>query len=488
MPESISSVSNVTSWIDGASVPPRSGHRIPVIDPGTEETVAELHEADAAEVDRAVAAARHAFDSGPWPRLPVIERQKALRRTADLIDANAAELAWLETLHTGIPITQIKGMHVPRAALNFRFFADYIGQARGESYTDNPGVITYVTRQPIGVAALIAPWNVPLGLGMMKTAAAIAFGCTVVLKPSEQTPLTFPIIMRLLAEAGVPAGVVNLVNGRGAVTGAALSAHPGVDCFSFTGGTPTGRAIAAAAGQALKPATMELGGKSASIVFDDCDFEAAVAGVAASNFNGNGQQCLNGTRVFVQRGIAERFAAALVAKARSMKIGPPDDPTTELGPMQNAAHMRRILSFVDKARAEGCEILTGGGRAPGFDRGYYIEPIIARAPDNRVVVCQDEIFGPFATIVEFDTPEEALAMANDSRFGLAGYVWTRNVDRALGFAQQMQTGAVWVNTPMMRELRAPFGGWKESGIGREGGDSCRALYTQEKVVTLRLKS
>jgi acyl-CoA reductase-like NAD-dependent aldehyde dehydrogenase len=478
----------ITSWINGKPVAERGQFEVPVIDPATEDAMALVLEADAAEVDEAVKAARHAFDHGPWPRLAPAERARILRLVADLIDARAPEIAALESQHTGMPITQIKNMHLPRTSLNFRFFADYVTQMQGKSYADQPNVVTYVKRYPIGVAALIAPWNVPLGLGMMKTAAALAFGCTVVLKPSEMTPVTFPIMMEILKQAGVPDGAVNLVNGRGNVTGAALSAHRGVDCFSFTGGTSTGRMIAASAGHMLKPATMELGGKSAAIVFADCDFDAALFGVHLANFAGNGQQCLNGTRVMIERPLFERFSAALVAKAEAMKIGPPSDPTTELGPMQNGPHMARILSFVDRAKADGCDILTGGGRNTAFPKGFYIDPIIAVAPDNARIICQEEIFGPFATLIPFDTASEAIAMANENDFGLVGYVWSQDIDKALSTADRINTGAVWINTPMMRELRAPFGGWKDSGLGRESGDGCATLFTEEKTITIKMKA
>jgi acyl-CoA reductase-like NAD-dependent aldehyde dehydrogenase len=478
----------ITSWINARPVSHNGQNEIAVIDPATELPIAYVLEADAAEVDMAVKAARYAFNHGPWPRFSTSERAFILRRVADLIDARREELARLESQHTGIPITQIKEVHLPRTSLNFRFFADYITQAQGRSYADQPNVLTYVKRYPIGVAALIAPWNVPLGLGMMKTAAALAFGCTVVLKPSEMTPVTFPIIMEILAQAGVPDGAVNLVNGRGSVTGAALSAHADVDCYSFTGGTSTGRMIAAAAAGRLKPSTMELGGKSAAIVFADCDFDAALMGVHLANFAGNGQQCLNGTRVMIERPLFERFAQALVAKAKAMKIGPPSDPTTQLGPVQNGAHMARILSFVARAQDDGCTILTGGTRASGFTTGFYIDPIIASAPDNDRIICREEIFGPFATLIPFDTPAQAIAMANDNDFGLVGYVWTKDIDKAIGVADQINTGAVWINTSMIRELRAPFGGWKDSGLGRESGDGCAALFTEEKTITIKTKN
>lgn len=478
----------ISSWINGKPVPEQGQFEVAVIDPATEQSIACLLEADAKEVDAAVKAARHAFDHGPWPHLAPSARAAILRKAADLIDTRTDELAALESQHTGIPITQIKAMHLPRTSLNFRFFADYITQAQGRSYSDQPNVLTYVKRYPIGVAALIAPWNVPLGLGMMKTAAALAFGCAVVLKPSEMTPITFPIMMEILAQAGVPEGAVNLVNGRGSITGAALSAHPDIDCYSFTGGTTTGRMIAGAAGARLKPSTMELGGKSAAIVFADCDLEAALQGVHLANFAGNGQQCLNGTRVMIERPLFDRFSKALVAKARAMNIGPPSDPTTELGPIQNGPHMARILSFIARAKADGCEILTGGTRAQGFPTGFYIDPIIAVAPDNNRIICQEEIFGPFATLIPFDTAAQAISMANDNDFGLVGYVWSKDIDKAIGVADRLNTGAVWVNTAMMRELRAPFGGWKASGLGRESGDGCAALFTEEKTITIKTQS
>jgi acyl-CoA reductase-like NAD-dependent aldehyde dehydrogenase len=477
----------ITNWINGKPISPPGRFEIPVVDPASEATIAILLEATPSDVDEAVAAARHAFDHGPWPRLPASERARILRKIADLIDARASELIALESQHTGIPITQIAAVHIPRAALNFRFFADYISQQSGPSFTDVPMIVTYVKRYPVGVAALIAPWNVPLGLGMMKVAAALAFGCTVVLKPSEMTPITFPIMMEIMTQAGVPDGAINLVNGRGSVTGAALSSHAGIDCYSFTGGTGTGRMIAGAAGARLKPVTMELGGKSAAIVFADCDFDAAVAGVHAANFAGNGQQCLNGTRVMIQAPLFERFAKALVAKAQAMKIGPPSDPLTDLGPIQNRTHMERILSFVERAKSEGCDILTGGGRATGFEKGNYIDPIIAVSPHNKAVICQEEIFGPFATLIPFETTQDAIQMANDNAFGLVGYVWTQDIDKALGVADAIDTGLVWINTAVTRDLRAPFGGWKESGLGRESGDGCAALFTEEKTIMIRTK-
>jgi len=476
----------IASIINGVTVSPKAdAFRIDIIDPVTELSLGTLAEADAAEVDAAVAAARAAFDTGPWPRMSVAQRQTIMRKIADGVDANAEKLLDVECAHTGLPVSVLRAMHIPRTAANFRFFAEYIGQAPGRSYHQEPGFTTWVTREPIGVAALIAPWNVPLGLGMMKVAAAIAFGCTCVLKPSEQTPFSFPLMMEIFKAAGLPDGVVNLVNGRGHITGSALTNHPQVDCVSFTGGTETGKRIGAAAGGSFKPFTMELGGKSASIVFDDADMEAAIAGCVTAAFNNNGQQCLAGSRVLVQSSIAEAFTAAFVARVKALKIGDPRAPDTQMGPLQSRAHRDRVLSFVARAEADGCTILTGGGTAKGFERGFFVDPIVATAPDNGRIICQEEIFGPFATIITFDDAADAVKIANDSPFGLVGYVWTKDLDKALAVSGALQTGVVWVNTTLMRELRAPFGGWKESGVGREGGDACAQLFTQERVVTIK---
>jgi len=477
----------VTSWIDGAPTSPgANASRLPIVDPATEETIAHLAVADAAEVDAAVASARTAFERGDWSRASLETRQKTLRALADLIDAHAEELIALEVAHTGLPVQFLRAMHLPRTAYNFRFFAEFIGQMAGQSWDQAQGFETRVTREPIGVAALIAPWNVPLGLGLMKVAGCIAFGNSCVLKPSEQTPLSFPLVMELANRAGLPPGVVNLVNGPGAETGRALTEHPGVDAVSFTGGTATGRAIGAAAGAGLKPFTMELGGKSANIVFDDADLDEAVKGAVIAAFSNNGQQCLAGARILLQDAIADAFIEKFLAAAREMRIGDPRNPGTQLGPLQSKAHMERVLSFVTVAEGDGCRVLTGGGRAEGFDRGYYIDPIVVEAPSNAAQICQEEVFGPFATILRFGTADEAIRIADDSPFGLVGYVWTRDIGRAQAVSHALRAGVVWVNTSMMRELRAPFGGYKASGVGREGGEACARLFTEEKTVTYRI--
>ncbi len=463
-----------------APLPSGAAHCIDVIDPATQAVIDTFFEDDVAAVDRAVRRGRAAFDDGPWPRISVAERQCVLRRIADLINEHAEALVALEVRHTGLPIAFVRAMHVPRAAQNFRFFADYIGQRADRMYTQEAGYRTYVTREPVGVAALIAPWNVPLGLGLMKTAAAIAFGNACVVKPSEATPLSFPAVMPLFAEAGVPDGVVNLVNGRGHVTGAALVAHPGIDAISFTGGTETGRVIGMEAARRIRPVTMELGGKSANIICDDADLDAAVAGSIVAAFANNGQQCLAGSRLLVQRGIADAFIDRFVAATKALRIGAPTDPATQLGPLISAAQRDRVLHYAALAVGEGATLLSGGRVPPGLERGYYVEPTIVEVTDSRATVAQDEVFGPLVSVQRFDTVDDAIALANDSDFGLVGYAWTASIARAQAIVDGVRTGVMWVNTPMMRDLRAPFGGWRDSGLGAEGGDACAALYTREK--------
>jgi acyl-CoA reductase-like NAD-dependent aldehyde dehydrogenase len=407
-----------------------------------------------------------------------------LRAIAQRIDAAADELAAIETANTGIPLTQARHRHVARAGFNFRFFADYIGQAQGQLYDQAPDHLTLVRRQPVGVAGLIAPWNAPIALGAMKLAAAIAFGNSCVIKPSEQAPLGVQRLVELIHEAGLPDGVINLVNGRGDVTGDALVRHPDIDLVSFTGGTTTGRVIQRTAGERLVPTTMELGGKSANVIFDSADFERALDAALLGIFTNNGQQCLAGSRILVQRSIADRFITAFVERAKQIRIGSPLDAATELGPVASAAQRDRVLRYAELATEDGAALLTGGRRAEGFARGYYVEPTVVLAKDPAMRACQDEIFGPFATLLVFDEPDEAFRIANSTRFGLVSYVWTEDLQLALRAQEALESGVVWVNTPMMRELRAPFGGWKDSGLGAEGGAACEAFYTRQKTISI----
>jgi acyl-CoA reductase-like NAD-dependent aldehyde dehydrogenase len=474
----------VTSLIDGVSVSAQSpGHDIEIIDPTTEQPLSTLREADAAEVDSAVQAARLAFDRGPWPRLDINARKDILYSVRDHLRRNAEELTWLECTSVGLPLLSVRNQ-VQRMARNFEFFAEAASTAHGETYTQTAGYLTYVTREPKGVAACIAPWNAPLALSSMRIASCIAWGNTCVLKPSEYTPLSVRRMVEVLHEAGLPAGVVNLVNGRGAVTGDALVSHPGIDMVGFTGGTATGRVIAATAGRNLKPVALELGGKSANIIFDTADVGRALDGALAGIYGNNGQQCLAGSRIFLQRGIADAFIERFVARSRRIRVGDPLQPDTEIGPLAFRAHMERVLSYVDTARADGATLLTGGRRTDTPSRGWFIEPTAVLAPNNAARICQEEIFGPFATFIVFDTLDEVIQLANDSMFGLVAYLWSEDLTTVMRCSREIRAGTIWVNTPMMRELRAPFGGFKDSGIGRDGPQSSLDFFTELKATTI----
>lgn len=469
----------VTSFIAGRWSDGAGAHRLPVICPWDETVVAELAEADADEVDRAVTAARAAFARGDWRRASVGERQRVLRRIAALIREREDVLATRECLNTGIPMRQVRGRHIQRAAANFEFFADYIGQVAGESYEQEAPYLTVVRREPVGVAALVGPWNAPLALATMEMAGALAFGNCCILKPSELTPLEFMPLFELMHEAGLPEGVIGMVNGRGAVTGSALVGHPGIDVVAFIGGTETGRQIARAAGGNLKKYVAELGGKSANIITASADLERALDAALLSIYSNNGQQCLAGSRILVEESIAEPFMARFVERAQRLKVGDPRDLATDLGPVISRGQYDRVLSFAAEA-----DILTGGTRAPGFDKGYFVAPTVARARDNAMPLCQEEIFGPFATFLTFGDIDEAIAIANDSQFGLVAYLWADHLPTVMKVQDALQAGTIWVNTPLARDLRAPFGGFKNSGVGRTGGHASRALFTEEKVVTI----
>lgn len=471
---------HVTSLIDGLSVAPRSsGIDLEILNPTTEAVVSQLREADATEVDAAVRAARAAFDHGRWPRMDINERKDILYAIRDHLRRHAEELAYLECLGSGLPLQSVR-VHAQRMARNFEFFAEVASNVHGETYTQTAGFLTYVTREPKGVAGCIAPWNAPLALSSMRVASCIAWGNTCVLKPSEVTPLSVRRMVEIFHEAGLPPGVVNLVNGRGAVTGQALITHPGIDMIGFTGGTATGRAIAEAAGRALKPIALELGGKSANIIFDTADVERALDGALAGIFGNNGQQCLAGSRILVQRAIADAFIERFVARAKKIRLGDPMLESTEIGPLAFRAHLERVLGYVEVAQADGATLLTGGRRASAQEKGWFMEPTAVMAPSNAARVCQEEIFGPFATFLTFDTLDEAIGIANDSKFGLVNYVWSEDLHTVMRCSRDIRAGTVWVNTPMMRELRAPFGGYKESGIGRDGPQSSLEFFTELK--------
>ena len=472
----------VKSWINNEECH-GSGVELPVFYPATGKQVSKLIEDDFEDVNKAVLSARRAFDKTSWRTQSVEKRIEILERCRTVVLDNLEELAALECLATGIILREIKGFHLQRSAYNFRFFAEYISQAHGERFDNTEGYLTLVNREPAGVIGLIAPWNAPLALATMKIAAAIAFGNCAILKPSEQTPFSLVKLVSLLS-AVLPPGVLNLVNGRGSVTGAKLVAHPGVDRISFTGGTVTGRNVMMEAGKQLTPCSLELGGKSANIIFASADYERALDGALIGIYSNNGQQCLAGSRILVEEKIFDQFVGDFIQRTKNIVVGDPLKDETEIGPIASKQHMERILSFATSAKKDGDNLLVGGKKSEEHENGYFIEPTAVLAKSNKSRVCQEEIFGPFATFLPFKSEDEAIEIANDTEFGLVSYVWSDHMPTIMKVSEAMRSGVVWVNTPMMRELRAPFGGFKNSGVAREGGYSCEQFYTEEKTISL----
>ena len=476
--------------IDGEFI--RSGRRFENISPVNGRAICTVTEADAALVDRAVAAARRAL-RGPWSRLTTAERCALLRKVAERIEQRFADFVSAEIADTGKTLQQASTLDIPRGAANFRAFADLAMARSAECFemgtADGRGALNYTVHKPVGVVAVIAPWNLPFLLLTWKVAPALACGNTVVAKPSEETPSSAALLAEVMQEAGMPPGVFNLVHGFGAgSTGEALVRHPEVNAIAFTGESATGSAIMRNAADSVKALSFELGGKNAALVFADADFEAAVAGTARSVFANCGQVCLCSERVYVERPIFERFLGALVARARALKIGGPFEGA-DMGPLISRGHRDKVLSYYALARAEHGEILCGGG-VPSFgderDAGAFIEPTIIRglAEDARCV--KEEIFGPVCHIAPFDSEEEAVHLANDTRYGLAAAVWTSNLQRAHRVARQMEVGISWVNDWFLRDLRTPFGGVKLSGIGREGGMHSLAFFSEPLNICVKL--
>jgi aldehyde dehydrogenase (NAD+) len=452
-----------------------------VLNPHDLSRLAEVAEARPADVDRAVDAAAAAF--GAWSRTPASERGRLLLRLADAIEANAAELARLETLDTGHPIAHSTMLDAPRTAATFRYFGGMADKYEGTVVPVETGFLNYVVRRPVGVVGQIVPWNFPLMFTSWKLGPALAAGNTVVMKPAELTPLSTLAVAELIAEAGFPPGVVNIVPGFGHVAGARLAEHPGVAKLSFTGSTEVGRQIVRASAGNLKRLQLELGGKGANIVFDDADLAAAVQGSAFAIFHNQGQACIAGSRLLLHHRIAEEFLARFLDLARTIRLGDPLDPATEMGPLTSPEHRERVLGYVKVAVDEGAEVLTGG-RAPddpALARGCYVEPTVVRArPELRVN--REEVFGPFVTVATFDGDEEAVAMANATAYGLGGGLWTRDLRRAHQVADAIRSGMVWVNSYKRVHPGSPFGGVGESGYGREMGFEAMHGYTDPKSV------
>jgi 5-carboxymethyl-2-hydroxymuconate semialdehyde dehydrogenase len=474
--------------IGGRILAASTGERFPAYNPATEAIIGEAALATSQDVDAAANAARRAFERGDWSRATLAYRKSKLLQVAELIEKHADELAQLETQDTGVPISQTRGRHVPRAISNFRYFADFIENATGELIASDDTHLNLVVREPVGVIGVLSPWNAPLALSTMRLAAALACGNCVVLKPAEQAPLTASRLAEIAAEADLPPGVWNVVQGPPQPTGEALVKHPMIDAIALTGGTATGKAIMRLASESLKTLSFELGGKSASVVFADAEWERALDGVLLGIFSNNGQQCLAGSRILVADSIYDRFVAEFVARANRIRVGHPLDEKTEVGPLITAAHWRRVMGFIQDGRDAGATLLAGGMRPDNLKKGYYLRPTVFGEGLKATCLTREEIFGPVATFQRFKTEEQAIALANDSQFGLAGYVWTQNLERAHRVASALRTGTVWVNTPLHRDIRAPFGGVKQSGFGRDGGHYGLEFYTQVKNVCVALKT
>lgn len=455
--------------------------------------IAEVHEAGSEQVDRAVAAARAAFD-GPWGRMTVAERARLLRGVADAIDRRAEELVAAEVGDTGKPEALARDLDVARAAANFRSFADTVSAAGLDSFLtelpDGRRALNYAVRKPLGVVAVIVPWNLPLLLLTWKLAPALATGNTVVIKPSEETPSSATLLAAILAEAGVPVGVVNVVHGFGADSaGEALTRHPGIDGVTFTGESSTGSTIMRAVAPRVRPVSFELGGKNAALVFADADLDAAVAGLARSTYLNTGQVCLCTERIYVERAVFDDVASGLAEHAARLRLGRPEAPATTTGPLISQAHRAKVMSYFALAQQEGATVLAGGGiptLGDGLDGGSWIEPTLWTGLDNSHRTVREEVFGPVAALIPFDTEEEAVALANDTEYGLAAVTWTTDLTRGHRVAQQMRTGMSWVNTWYLRDLRSPFGGVGLSGIGREGGHHSLEFYTEPTNVCVQL--
>ncbi|HWM88714.1 MAG TPA: aldehyde dehydrogenase family protein [Kofleriaceae bacterium] len=468
-------------FIDGRFTDAAGGGTLPVVNPHDGQVLAQVAEAQAEDVDRAVAAARRAFPG--WSRTAAAERGRLLHALADRIAERGEELAQLESLHTGHPIRDSRMLDVPRTVATFRYFAGMADKHQGSVIPVDPGFLNIVTREPVGVVGQITPWNFPLMFTSWKLGPALAAGNTVVYKPSEITPLTALAVAELIDRAGFPAGVVNVVPGTGAAAGAALARHPDVDKIAFTGSTAVGRTIVEASAGNLKRVQLELGGKGANIVFDDADLTAAVNGSAFAVFHNQGQACIAGSRLLLQEGIAEQFLERFLALARSIRLGDPLDPATEMGPLTSAIHRDRVLAYCEVARDEGGELLSGGRppEDPALAAGFYVQPTVVRArPEHRV--CREEVFGPFVTVTTFRAEEEAIEMANGTEYGLGGGLWTRDLGRAHRVAGAIQAGMVWVNAYKRVNPGSPFGGVRGSGYGREMGFEAMDEYTQAKSV------
>lgn len=483
----MSEVQELQNLIDGQEQGALGGEFLDNVSPTRGQVIARIPKSQKADMAAAVSAAKKAF-RGEWSGWSRLQRADLLDAIADKIDAHKDELARLESLDNGKPIKLASAVDIPRAAANFRFFAGAIRHDKTDCHS-MPGALNYTLRKAIGVAGLITPWNLPLYLLTWKIAPALAMGNTVVAKPSELTPMTAARLGQLIHELDIPKGVVNIVHGLGAEAGQALVEHPDVSLISFTGGTVTGRLVAATAAPQFKKLSLELGGKNPTLVFADADFDDAVEGALRAGFLNQGQICLCGSRILVEESIADDFEAALIAKAKEMKVGDPSDPKTDVGALISHAHREKVESYIQLAKDEGGHIATGGARpdlGAELNGGAYLNPTVITGLGPQCRVATEEIFGPVVSVHRFKDEAEAIELANGSRYGLCASVWTQNLSRAHRVSAALETGMVWVNTWLLRDLRVPFGGMKESGVGREGGRYSLEFFSESRNVCIKL--
>ncbi len=472
--------------IDGSWRDATGGATMPVVNPATEETIADVASASREDVDAAVAAARAALN-GPWGTMSARERGRLVWKLGERLMEKADDIARLETLHNGKPITESRHVEIPAAAECLQYFAGWADKIHGETVPVKGPQFVYTRREPLGVVAAIVPWNFPLLLASWKVAPALATGNTVVLKPASLTPLTALALGELAVEVGFPPGVLNVVTGSGATVGQALVEHPGVDKIAFTGDTSTGKGIMRTAADTLKHVTLELGGKSPNIVFPDADLDAALRGATVGIFYGKGEVCAAGSRLLVDRSIKDAFLEKLAARTKKMVAGDPLDPKTRLGALVSKGQLDRVLKYVEIARQEGARLVAGGSRTDiGTGKGYFMQPTVFADVTPSMTIAREEIFGPVLATIEFGDVDEAIARANDSRYGLAAAVWTRDIKKAHYVASKLQAGTVWINTYNVYDAAAAFGGYKQSGFGRELSVHALESYTQVKTVWVEM--
>lgn len=473
-------------YINGEYVEAKSGKTFNVVDPATEEVIAKVSEAQPEDVDVAVQAARKAFDEGEWTKMDAATRSHLIYKFADLLDENREELAQLEALDNGKPYEVALADDVDGTVQHFRYYAGWATKITGQTVQVSPDYLNYIVHEPVGVVGQVIPWNFPLAMAAWKLGSALAVGCTVVIKPASETPLSLLYAARLFKEAGFPDGVVNVLPGAGSVAGNALITHEKVDKVAFTGSTAVGKQVMKSAADQMKGITLELGGKSPSIVLEDADVEEAIEGVFAGTMYNHGQNCSACTRAYIHRSLYDQFVEALADKAKALKVGPGMDPSTEMGPLVSAKQQKTVLDYIQKGKDEGARLVAGGDKA--HDKGFFVQPTVFADVEDDMTIAREEIFGPVLSLFVFDTVEEAIQRANDSEYGLAASVWTENVKKAHYIASKLQSGTVWINDFGLEWETMPFGGYKQSGIGREmGGEYGLANYTEVKSVFVNMK-